>query len=325
MPSTGPQSNKSRATQQSCPMSPTDCFRALGLDPDASWTTIRQTYKDLVRVWHPDRFLSDPGLQQRAEQRLLLINHAYRALREWRMAGAAAPPTAAEAAEPSPPSTVHPAPPAKCARFRLRLRFRWPMRMVWAVLVSLSPLALGSLILSAIQLPTFDSLALPNDPSRRALPAPSAWARDAALDLFAAMPTIGGAVTSQTSAPLVQPAPPTTPRNGAELLRTHMHGGSELMVSNPTNRDAIAKLVESDKTSPVRMVYIQAKSEAAILHIAPGQYDLLAEIGADWDASHIRFKKDRLALPRCGPFQCIDVTSSRGTYGPKFQIVLGRN
>ena len=40
-------------------------------------------YRDLVKVWHPDRFGSDPRLRSKAEEKLAQINDAYRALRDY--------------------------------------------------------------------------------------------------------------------------------------------------------------------------------------------------------------------------------------------------
>ena len=37
----------------------------------------RRAYRDLVRVWHPDRFAGDPRLRSRAEERVKLLNTAY--------------------------------------------------------------------------------------------------------------------------------------------------------------------------------------------------------------------------------------------------------
>jgi curved DNA-binding protein CbpA len=37
-------------------------FNVLGLKPDASFDEVKQAYKDLVNVWHPDRFTHNPRL-----------------------------------------------------------------------------------------------------------------------------------------------------------------------------------------------------------------------------------------------------------------------
>ena len=43
-----------------------DCFRILGISPDASLSEIQQAYKDLVQVWHPDKY-NLPRLKAKAE------------------------------------------------------------------------------------------------------------------------------------------------------------------------------------------------------------------------------------------------------------------
>ena len=55
-------------------------YEILQLRPGASPSQIQQAYRDLVRVWHPDRFAHDPRLQTIAEQKLKEINAAYIAL-----------------------------------------------------------------------------------------------------------------------------------------------------------------------------------------------------------------------------------------------------
>ena len=52
----------------------------LALKPGASSIEIKEAYRDLVKVWHPDRFGSDPRLRQKAEDRLRDLNEAYRVL-----------------------------------------------------------------------------------------------------------------------------------------------------------------------------------------------------------------------------------------------------
>jgi len=53
------------------------CFEILGLKPGSSEGEVKQAYKDLVNVWHPDRFNNNARLQQKAQEKLKEINAAY--------------------------------------------------------------------------------------------------------------------------------------------------------------------------------------------------------------------------------------------------------
>jgi len=53
------------------------CFEILKLDSDASPSKVKQAHRDLVNVWHPDRFPHNPRLRKRAEEELKEINIAY--------------------------------------------------------------------------------------------------------------------------------------------------------------------------------------------------------------------------------------------------------
>jgi DnaJ-class molecular chaperone len=55
-------------------------YRILELKPGASADEIKRAYKDLAKVWHPDRFPNDLPLQQRANEKLKEINSAYQGL-----------------------------------------------------------------------------------------------------------------------------------------------------------------------------------------------------------------------------------------------------
>ena len=44
---------------------------------------MKKAYRDLSKVWHPDRFAEDPTLQIKAEEQLKAINQAYRNLQEY--------------------------------------------------------------------------------------------------------------------------------------------------------------------------------------------------------------------------------------------------
>ena len=52
-------------------------LQALGLEKHASPDDIENTYRTLVKVWHPDRFVHDPKLRKDAEEKLKEINGAH--------------------------------------------------------------------------------------------------------------------------------------------------------------------------------------------------------------------------------------------------------
>jgi hypothetical protein len=55
----------------------TECYNRLGLSPGASSAEVKAAHRDLAKVWHPDRFLHDLRLQQKAQEKLKEINEAY--------------------------------------------------------------------------------------------------------------------------------------------------------------------------------------------------------------------------------------------------------
>jgi hypothetical protein len=52
-------------------------MRILELEPGATLEDAKNSYRLLVKVWHPDRFVHDPLLQKKAEAKLRQINLAY--------------------------------------------------------------------------------------------------------------------------------------------------------------------------------------------------------------------------------------------------------
>jgi hypothetical protein len=57
-------------------------LETLELDPDATPIEIKQAYRDLAKVWHPDRFPEDDSrLRKKAEEKLKEINEAYEILK----------------------------------------------------------------------------------------------------------------------------------------------------------------------------------------------------------------------------------------------------
>jgi hypothetical protein len=59
-------------------------LRILGLGVNATGPEIKQTYRDLAKIWHPDRFPNDPSLRLKAQDKLKEINGAYSILRDYR-------------------------------------------------------------------------------------------------------------------------------------------------------------------------------------------------------------------------------------------------
>ncbi|MBN3887355.1 MULTISPECIES: J domain-containing protein [unclassified Nostoc] len=58
------------------------CYQVLDVSSDASVDEIKQAYKDLFQVWHPDRYAHNPRLQRKAEAELKAINSAYEIIME---------------------------------------------------------------------------------------------------------------------------------------------------------------------------------------------------------------------------------------------------
>jgi hypothetical protein len=58
-------------------------FEILELHRSASIDEAKQAYKDIVNVWHPDRFSKNPRLKQKAERKLKEVNVAYETVRSF--------------------------------------------------------------------------------------------------------------------------------------------------------------------------------------------------------------------------------------------------
>lgn len=100
-------------------------FEILRLEPDASPDDIRQAYRDLVNVWHPDRFLNNPRLQEKAAHQLLEINLAYETIITFVE-------TASKSSAQQPEQTGKPeaSPPHTRSKFH---RFRFPRKITLAL------------------------------------------------------------------------------------------------------------------------------------------------------------------------------------------------
>ncbi|MDB9349275.1 J domain-containing protein [Nodularia spumigena] len=65
-------------------------YEILGLTPGASQGQVKQAYRQLVKIWHPDRFF-DPREKRDAEEKIKEINVAYNQVKSQQLNTASAP------------------------------------------------------------------------------------------------------------------------------------------------------------------------------------------------------------------------------------------
>lgn len=59
---------------------PKDWFRTLDLAPSATIDEVKRSYRELAKVWHPDRFAHDPSLLRKSHEKMKQLNEAYQQL-----------------------------------------------------------------------------------------------------------------------------------------------------------------------------------------------------------------------------------------------------
>jgi hypothetical protein len=99
------------------------CLELLGLKAGASAQEIKAAYRDMAKVWHPDRFAHDPRLQAKAQNKLKEINEAYEAL-TWASSG-----RGVRSAPPSRPTANSAAAPPPSAQ-QSNTKSHWPLTII---------------------------------------------------------------------------------------------------------------------------------------------------------------------------------------------------
>ena len=56
------------------------CYQVLEICQSTPYAEIKKAYRDLVKIWHPDRFAHNTSLQQKCEKRTQDLNDAFRQL-----------------------------------------------------------------------------------------------------------------------------------------------------------------------------------------------------------------------------------------------------
>jgi len=83
--------NESREAQSDSTANISHCYHVLELKSGASLDQVKKAWRDLVMVWHPDRFPNNESLQRKAGERLKEINAAYEMLKQHLGSSEAAP------------------------------------------------------------------------------------------------------------------------------------------------------------------------------------------------------------------------------------------
>lgn len=71
-------------------------YDLLGVKPGVSIRELKAAHRDLAKVWHPDRFMHDPRLQEKAQEKLKEINEAYELISSGKVPRPTPPPRAAQ-------------------------------------------------------------------------------------------------------------------------------------------------------------------------------------------------------------------------------------
>jgi len=80
-------------------------YELLGVKPGVSNRELKAAHRDLAKVWHPDRFVHDPRLQEKAQEKLKEINEAYELLSSGKTPRPAPQPAATVEKRPTPRSS----------------------------------------------------------------------------------------------------------------------------------------------------------------------------------------------------------------------------
>jgi hypothetical protein len=264
-------------------------YRVLGVKASASPEELKRAHRDLVQVWHPDRFTANPRLQKLAAAKLLEINQAYAVLRSGCVATDLAP-------EPEP---VRSAPVE-------------PRRTLWQRLYpAVQTVGVAAAVFALIMAGRGFYALLNFKPTP--LPEPIVIQQEHTEPPPASM-----------SARRVHTNPTETLlANGEEIIEPRGRAGvGRLTVTNQTEQDAVATLLDQSTGSTLRMVYVTSGMQARIDGIGPGIYRLSLESGSQWSWGARGFTRGRKISRPVGPFSFTQVQTAGQVRGDQYSIVM---
>jgi hypothetical protein len=246
-------------------MTESDALRILNLQPGCSADEVRQAYLDLVKVWHPDRFQSDGRLTARAERELRDINDAYGLLQAGTRSKTSTRDSPAQSSPAEQESRFTPRPrssgsPETPSQFSLA---RSIVMGIGLGLVVAAVVTVMLLITREPQPPAATNAGAASTTSQRII--------DSEPQVTAERPPrIASHSTLETA----------RPESGTEILAPGRSGGSSLVVSNGSQRDAVIALDTGNGYD--RAVYVRAGEQITVANIAAGTYRVRMMLGQNW-------------------------------------------
>jgi hypothetical protein len=279
----------------------------LGISPGAGKEAIRTNYRDLVQVWHPDRFSGNDRLRRKAEEQLREINEAYAVLIASGDASYDQPP-AAPTVTPSGRTTAL----SNCLRWR-PYSFRRP-RNATSTTSHLLAVAVTVVGVTAVLL-ALNALA-PKLLQKIRAGAGTALDRAVVLD-----PGAGPSLRDEANDEAKRMTPPSPRQTHVETRlrrapvstveqRGGMRAGGALHIRNDAELDAIVRLVTANGRSTVRIARVTSRATAMFTSIPIGRYYVVVET--------LRSSSGLL-----GPVDFLEVQSSSGTKRDEYTVVIG--
>jgi len=266
--------------------------QVLGVTPQATEDEIRQAYRNLVHVWHPDRFVA-PHLKALAEEKLKEINTAYESLDAAR---------GSEFDQPSDPNSSG-TPPPEPAVLPKRALSKW---MPLAVTLATVLIIAGFFYLVG----------------RNGSRAPSKQVQTSAVDNIPPPHEVRPAVPKPRKAS--QPAEaPTQPETGLLEEAQPPFGAGRLTVSNDTDLDVYTRLILKTKTpKQLLAIYIRSGESFSVTRLAVGEYMLYEDAGRGWLPTARTFATDRQQLDPVGPLTYWQLQTAAGVQSDEYTVAL---
>jgi len=291
-------------------------YEIFHLEPGASFAELQQSYRDLVRVWHPDRFAGDPRLQKIAEEKLREINRAYLVLEKI----ISEPPQSTEPAAPrrNPTKSANTVP-----TFYGRPAQHYNFARLWVLLV-FAFVAFGAFRVYEFFQAPMRALASISADARRV----AAWNGPTLVDAFEGWNGVlpqgldqllksyqSAAVAGQRDVEILRlpvrssqtvKSAPRSATPSAFLL-----GVGEIQVHNRTKEDMLLTLRAR--------VHIAARAGIE----APAKSDvILGDLGPDLYTVDVSFPHSQRSGIRLGPFVMLEIETAANRTGDRYEITL---